>query len=161
MAGPILIIILLLHIILTHAMNDRHYKIQKNTNVGSNIAQLIKSFKIKNKLKCVIQCNINDQCLSLEFSEYSDINDNCFIYKQYFDSTEISQSNVSDLLQCECKNFKNFFKNSISKVSILKGCPMTTINETACVPKGRINLAFILKTMIFVLKLRSKPFKCL
>ncbi len=105
MAGPILIIILLLHIILTHAMNDRQYKIQKNTNVGSNIAQLIKSFKIKNKLKCVIQCNINDQCLSLEFSEYSNINDNCLIYKQYFDQTEISQSNVSDLLQCECKNF--------------------------------------------------------
>jgi hypothetical protein len=107
MARRILVLILLLTIILAHAMKLRQYNIQKNTNVSSNIAQLIKSFKIKDKLSCIIQCNINDQCLSLEFSEYSAINDNCFIYKQYFDQTEISQSNVSDLLQCECKNFKN------------------------------------------------------
>ena len=93
-------------IAVTQALNFHHYEIQQNVIIQLNIDPiwLIASFKKPNNVFCLAECNSKHFCLSVFFiTDKTTSNYNCFLYRKYFDSTEITSANGSELFSKDCK----------------------------------------------------------
>jgi hypothetical protein len=68
-------------------------------NVSSTINQnyLLKSSKQIDRLFCLAQCNLDDECMTTAYSNILSRFNNCFLYKKYFASNELTTSNGSNL----------------------------------------------------------------
>jgi hypothetical protein len=85
-------------LITVHAINSNYYIIKKNANINTTIIQtwLNSSFNTKTKYSCLSQCNKNNFCLNLVYTN-STLNKNCFLFTKNFTSTELVSSIDSDL----------------------------------------------------------------
>ncbi len=95
----------LLKIILTHATLSSKYDIQMSQNVNASIDPifLIGSYKKLDKISCMNECNLNEECYTTTFSSDQYTNPTCFLYRKYFDLSEIVTSISSDLYSKKCK----------------------------------------------------------
>ncbi len=95
----------LLKIMFAHASLSSKYDMQMCQNVNSSIDPifLIGSYKKLDKISCMIECNLNEECYTTTFSSDQYTNKNCFLYRKYFSSSEIAQSISSDLYSKKCK----------------------------------------------------------
>ncbi len=92
-------------ITIVHASLSYKYDMQMCQNVSSSIDPifLIGSYKKLDKLSCMIECNLNEECYTTIFASDQYTNKNCFLYRKYFSSSEIVTSSSSDLYSKTCK----------------------------------------------------------
>ena len=83
----------------------KKYSVSKDVNVVSNIDQIwfIKSLTVRNKMYCMGECNLYDECHTIVFLA-SQSNSNCFLFNKNFELNELVQSNISNLYKKECKH---------------------------------------------------------
>ncbi len=83
--------------------SSHNYQVQNGININTNVdtSLIISSMRKENHIYCLAACNSNQECHSTIYIE-SEVNDNCILYKKFFNSTEIATSN----------NSKLFIKNS-------------------------------------------------
>ena len=88
-----------------HASLSSKYDIQMSQNVNSSIDPifLIGSCKKLDKISCMIECNLNEECYTTTFSSDQFPNKNCFLYRKYFSSSEIDTSISSVLYSKKCQ----------------------------------------------------------
>jgi hypothetical protein len=74
-------------------------------NVSSSIDPifLIGSFKKLDKISCMIECNLNEECYTTIFASIKYPKPTCFLFRKYFGSSEIVTSSSSDLYSKKCK----------------------------------------------------------
>ena len=101
----------LLKIILTHASLSYKYDMQMCQNVNSSIDPifLIGSYKKLDKISCMIECNLNEECYTTIFASDQYPNQTCFLFRKYFGSSEIVTSISSDLYSKKCKLFISIY----------------------------------------------------
>ncbi len=75
----------------------------QNVNISIDPIFLIGSYKKLNKISCMIECNLNEECYTTIFASDQYPNPNCFLYRKYFGSSEIVTSTSSDLYSKKCK----------------------------------------------------------
>jgi hypothetical protein len=92
-------------ITIAHTSLSTKYDIQMFQNVNSSIDPIfsIGSYKKLDKISCMIECNLNEECYTTTFSSDQFPNKNCFLYRKYFGSSEIVTSISSDLYSKKCK----------------------------------------------------------
>ena len=95
----------LLKIIFARASLSSKYDMQMSLNVNSSIDPifLIGSYKKLDKISCMIECNLNDECYTTIFISNQYPNPNCYLFRKYFGSSEIVTSSSSDLYSKKCK----------------------------------------------------------
>ncbi len=88
-----------------HQIGNNKYSIEKNLNIKSTVdpTWIIKSCKVKTKMSCLAECNLNKVCLSLIFNTDSSSIDNCLLYNKHFYPNELITSNTSNLYDKERK----------------------------------------------------------
>jgi hypothetical protein len=86
--------------------SSNNYQVKNGVNVNLNVGTslILSSIRKENHIFCLAACNSNQECLSTIYIE-SEVNDNCILYKKYFNSTETTTSN----------NSKLFIKKSINR----------------------------------------------
>ncbi len=91
--------------------SSQNYQVQNEVNINSNIraSWIISSMRKKNHIFCLAVCNSNQECLTSVFME-SVANDNCFLYKHHFDSSETTTSINTKLFKKDSKCHNNKFK---------------------------------------------------
>jgi hypothetical protein len=104
------------------------YDLQVNKIVNSTLDQLwlIQSNRKLSKVKCLADCNLNDECYTARFIPDSLENYNCFLYNKYFDPIEIMSSLNSNLYIKHCK-------------------PVRTLDDTSCIYKSKLFFNLIYK----------------
>jgi hypothetical protein len=93
-------------ILIVQSSKLQKYDVKRDSSVQKTLDPfwLIRSFKINNKVSCLVECNLEDQCFSTIFSEkLSD--KNCFLYRKYLNTTEITSSNGFFLYTKTCKRW--------------------------------------------------------
>jgi hypothetical protein len=64
---------------------------------------LIGCYKKLDKISCMIECNLNEECYTTIFDSDQYPNPNCYLLRKYFSSSEIVASSSSDLYSKKCK----------------------------------------------------------
>jgi hypothetical protein len=103
--NKIFLILILLKSFATNASLMQKYDLQKNINLSffSDPNFLIqKSIRI-DRISCLVECNLNEECFTALYIPNSLSNDNCFKYRKYFTSSEKFSSLYSDLYEKPCK----------------------------------------------------------
>jgi hypothetical protein len=107
MVTKILVIIMILSLLCSIEIIDssHNYQVQNGININSNqidSSWIISSMQKENHIFCLAICNSNQECLTTVYIESVE-NNNCFLYRKHFDSTETTTAN----------NTKLFIKKSI------------------------------------------------
>ncbi len=101
-----LVIILILSLLCSFEMIEasHNYQIQNDVNVIPNIGAscIIQRMSKENHIFCLASCNKNQECLSTIYIE-SETNNNCILYKKYFDITDTTISSNTKLFRKESK----------------------------------------------------------
>ncbi len=107
----IVIHLFFLNLFFTQIIKSHKYGVKKNVNVTTNPIWLLNSYKMRNKMNCLSKCNLNEDCLSSTFSNDYLLENNCHLYRMYFDPSEISETALSNLYtkDCKCSIRNNFF----------------------------------------------------
>ena len=82
--------------------SSQKYQVQNGVKIPSGDSSLIISSIRKSQIICVAQCSLIDECLTSVYLE-SEKNENCFLYKKLFDSTEKTTSSNSKLFTKKSK----------------------------------------------------------
>ncbi len=82
--------------------SSQKYQVQNGVKIPSGDSSLIISSMRKSQIICVAQCNLNDECLTTVYME-SEKNENCFLYRKLFNSTETTTSSNSKLFTKKSK----------------------------------------------------------
>jgi hypothetical protein len=105
-----LVIIMILSVLCIFEMieSSQNYQVQNEVNINSNIraSWIISSMRKENHIFCLAVCNSNQECLTSVYME-SVANDNCFLYKNHFNSTETTTSNNTKLFKKDSKFHNN------------------------------------------------------
>jgi hypothetical protein len=96
--------------------SSHNYLVQYEVIVISNVnaSWIISSIRKENYIFCLAACNRNQECLSTIYIE-SVTNNNCFLYKKHFDSTETTTLSNSKMFIKKCNNNKylKFFTETL------------------------------------------------
>ena len=106
----VLLIIKIISMLTGLAFVRNKYSLQINTSTKIDSPYLIEKYKVNNKIMCLVQCNLIENCFSVAYNQNSIAN--CFLYSKYFSSNELTPLKNSLFYSKECKA-KNF--NFISK----------------------------------------------
>ncbi len=73
--------------------SSHKYQVQYGVNINPNVetSLILRSVRAENHFFCLAVCNSNQECLTTVYIE-SEENNNCFLYKKHFSSTETTQS---------------------------------------------------------------------
>jgi hypothetical protein len=99
------IVLYCLKITFIHASLSYKYDIKtsKSVNISIDPIFLIDSYKKLDKISCMIECNLNEECYTTIFASDQYPNPTCFLFRKYFGSSEIVTSSSSDLYSKKCK----------------------------------------------------------
>ncbi len=94
--------------------SSNNYQVQNGVNINSNVdtSWIISSIRKESHILCLAVCNSNQECLSSVYMDESVANNNCILYKKYFDSTEITTSNNTKLFIKNSKIYNNYNNNN-------------------------------------------------
>lgn len=86
--------VLLLCLIGAKAGKSSHYRLQQNVDINAAIKNnsFIGSTRKQEELLCCAECNKYDNCISVTFNKPMNVTNNCYLYSQRFNSSDIISS---------------------------------------------------------------------
>ena len=99
------IFITFLKVLFELALCSNNYDIMQNASANSAFMQkfLIASIKNPSKLNCLVNCNLNDQCLSAQFNDQDSNLNNCFLFNNSLNLNLIKPASNSNLFNKKSK----------------------------------------------------------